>query len=145
MNQNPNMQPYTQPPVRQPVGSAYKTEMMSLRTAGFFAMIGILLFFVGLIILQASAFIQIKSLDDMTFYRNLIGFSQIISYIGILLITLPLYLTGITNGNLDWKVRATMVSSATAIIIATMIITMFAASMSSSMSMASYYSMSSFL
>jgi len=140
MEGNPNVQQAVRPNV------TYKqsTQMLSIRTAGSLAAIGILLFFIGLLLFQSSSFIQMKSIDDMNLYRNLIAFSQLLSYIGVMLITLPLYLTGITNNSLDWKVRATMVSSATAIIIASMIIVMFAGSMASA-SMASYYTMSNMM
>ena len=57
--------------------------------------------------------------------RLLIGFGKILGWIGILIIAMPLYVIGISSERLDWKVRATMLSSATALIIATMVVSIF--------------------
>ena len=136
MEENPSTQAAARQPVRAPPAPRYNAAMVSLRSAGLFTSIGILLFFIGIILLQLVSFA-----GDYNLMRYLISFSLILSYVGVLMITLPLYLVGITNVGLDWKVRATMISSATAIIIATMIITLFSAGMTSA-TMASYYSMS---
>jgi len=61
----------------------------------------------------------------MDLIRNLIGIGKIFNWIGAMVICIPLYVLGISNAKLDWKVRASMLSAATALVVATMIVTMF--------------------
>ena len=105
-------------------------EMFSLRTAGGIVLIGVLIFFIGAILAQSSTIIERPNdYEDYESYydlvRNMLGFGKILNWLGAMIIALPLYVTGITNSRIDWKVRATMVSTATTIVVATMIVTMF--------------------
>ena len=49
---------------------------------------------------------------------------RVLALIGLLLVIISLYMVGLTNTSLEWKIRATLVSSATALMIVTMIISM---------------------
>jgi len=149
MNENSNQpQTVSPPPIpnrQMPQRSMNypKAGLLSTNTAGIIAFLGILVFFIGILLLQSTGFLEIKSMDDYDLYKNLTNFGRILTWLGILFLTTPLYLIGITNSNLDWKVRATMISSATAIVIASMVIVMF--SNLSSLSMMSYYSLASMM
>lgn len=113
-------------PVSHPLISR---ELIQPKTAAILAGFGVLLFFVGVMILQSIYFINRGSDTNYTDYYNLLknmaGIGRIFSWIGAMVISLPLYITGISNDKLDWKVRASMLSTATAIVVATMIVTMF--------------------
>lgn len=119
------------PPVMRPVPAQHPPmyrELIHLRTAAVLAGIGVLLFFVGTIIVQSSFFISrgdMNYTDYSNLLRNIMGVGRILNWFGAMIISLPLYITGISNDNLDWKVRASMLSTATGIVVATMVMTMF--------------------
>ena len=94
-------------------------EIISPKTGAKMAMIGIILFFAGVIIGQLIYFLS--GLASYDILRDIMGVGRILSWFGVLIISMPLYTIGISSYTLDWKVRATMLSSATALIIATMI------------------------
>ncbi len=105
---------------------------MSLRPGGMLVLIGVILFFVGTIIVQSSTLVEPPDpFDDderedyNNLIRNLIGCGKIFTWIGAMVIVLPLYIIGITHEKLDWKIRASMLTTATTIVVATMIVTMF--------------------
>ena len=102
----------------------YYREMISLRSAATLAFLGVLIFFIGMIIGGLVTFLEYDS-NYYDTYRMMTGVGRLLSLIGILTIAIPLYVTGISNERLDWKVRATMLSTATALVIATMVISMF--------------------
>lgn len=123
-------------PTPQPV----KTEqMIQPRTAGNLVLIGVIIFFIGAILVQSTVILKAPDSDDYDDYeeyydalegyqdlkRNLFGLGRIINWVGAMIIALPLYVIGISSERLDWKVRASMLSAATALVIATMIVTMF--------------------
>lgn len=113
-------------PVSHPIVSR---ELIQPKTAAILAGIGVLLFFIGAMIIQSIYFVNRNSDTNYTDYYNLLknmaGIGRIFNWIGAMIISLPLYITGISNDKLDWKVRASMLSTATAIIVATMVVTMF--------------------
>jgi len=114
-------------PVPAPHPMIYR-ELIQPRTAAVLAGIGVLLFFIGTIIVQSAFFINrgdTNYTDYYTLLRNIMGVGKILNWFGAMIISMPLYITGISNDNLDWKVRASMLSTATAIVVATLIVTMF--------------------
>ncbi len=95
---------------------------------GSLVLIGVIIFFIGSITVQTVPLIDSDDFDsydefrDSMNLRNAIG--RILNWIGCMIIATPLYYLGV-NGNLDWKVRASMLSTATALVISTMIVTLF--------------------
>jgi hypothetical protein len=107
-------------------------------------LMGVLIFFVGAILLQSATLLEAPDYNDFEkdgdfdsedyekavesysdTLRILMGVGRILNWVGSMFIVLPLYVMGITSDNLDWKVRASMLSTATAIVIAVMVVTMF--------------------
>jgi len=117
------IRPQMPPPTRNITSLASK-DMISPKTGGIIVMIGIIIFFIGIITNQMIIFMSASSASDYEAVRNVMGIGRLLSWIGLLIISLPLYGIGITCSRLDWKVRATMLSSATALIIASMIVAM---------------------
>jgi hypothetical protein len=127
-------------PIPPPQRPMYQ-EIIHPRTAATLALVGVLLFFIGMIIAQSGTMMAAPDYDDysdyddyekaLTDYRStmrlLFGFGKILGWFGILIIAMPLYIIGISSERLDWKVRATMLSSATALIIAAMVVSIFMA------------------
>jgi len=113
--------------------------MINPRVAGMIVLFGVLIFFVGAIILQSATIIKSPDYDDYDdsddydkaredYYdsiRNLSGGGRILNWVGAMIIALPLYIIGISSEEMDWKVRASMLSAGTALVIATMVVTMF--------------------
>ena len=123
-------------PSAQPV----KPErMIGPKAAGKLVLVGVLIFFIGTILVQTTVILKgpdYGDYDDPEDYadaiegyqdlkRTLFGFGKILNWVGAMIITLTLYVIGISSEKLDWKIRASMLSAATALIIATMIVTMF--------------------
>jgi hypothetical protein len=112
--------------------------IMRLRTGGFLVLFGVLLFFIGTILLQSAFLLEEPARDDFEDEddpneafeeadeayedkgRNLVGSGRILGWVGTMLITLPLYAIGITSDNLEWKIRSGMIFAASALVIATM-------------------------
>ena len=92
-------------------------DMLSVRGAAILVTIGIILFFVGLLIGQFYMFV-----NDYDSVKVIYAVGRVIALIGDLMIVIPLYIVGITGQSVEWKIRATMVSSATALMIITMIL-----------------------
>jgi len=119
-----------------PVASRYASHMnpsggmLSLHSGAILVTIGIIIFFVGLIIGQFLTFAT-----DYDTAKILYAFGRILALVGILMVVVPLYITGITNNSLEWKIRATMISSGTALLIITMIMGISMTSISSYMYM----------
>jgi hypothetical protein len=110
-------------------------------------LMGVLIFFVGAILLQSAMLLEAPEYEDFEddekdwediekeydnaqegytdALRTLMGVGRILNWVGAMFLVLPLYVMGITGDNLDWKVRASMLSTATAIVIAVMVVTMF--------------------
>ena len=65
----------------------------------------------------------LEGFRDLRMYLS--GFGRILNWVGAMVIAIPLYVIGMSNERLDWKVRGSMLSAGTALIIATMIVTMF--------------------
>ena len=124
--------------------------MMRPRAAGVIVLLGVIIFFVGTILLQSTTLLErpdppewddydgdtdayndayksyeddVEDWEDMS--RSLHGIGKILNWVGAMIIVLPLYLIGIGSEKIDWKVRASMLSAATAIVIVTMIVTLF--------------------
>ena len=114
-------------------------QMIGPKAAGKLVIIGVLIFFIGSILVQTTVILKEPDYDDYDdpedyadavegyrdLKRNLFGFGKILNWVGAMIIALPLYVIGISSEKLDWKIRASMLSAATALIIATMIVTMF--------------------
>jgi hypothetical protein len=120
--------------------------IIGLRPGGMIVLMGVLIFFVGAILLQSATLLEAPEYEDfengddwekiqkdyddaMEGYtdtlRTLLGVGRILNWVGCMFIVLPLYVMGITSDNQDWKVRASMLSTATAIVVAVIIVTMF--------------------
>jgi hypothetical protein len=129
-------------PVQQPVVAqqpAMEKPMMKPSGAGKLIVLGVILFFVGVILVQSTVLLTPPDYDDFDnpddYYeeldanqnlrRTLFGFGRIINWVGVMIISIPLYILGVTSKGLDWKVKASMLSAATALVIATMIVSMF--------------------
>jgi magnesium-transporting ATPase (P-type) len=128
------------PPKPKPVRTG---EILSPKAGIVIVLIGVILFFVGMILLQAIYLVESpeyedfededdpqeeldkadESYEDTT--RSMNGSGRILSSIGALFISMPLYIIGIGSEKLDWKIRASMLSMATAIVVATMIVYLF--------------------
>ena len=137
----PRPEPMSRPPRPRRSG-----PMLSPSAGAMIVILGVLIFFVGSIILQTSVLVEppededFDDIDDSEkrykkeeeaeenyddTMRNMIGVGKVLNWLGSMFIVLPLYLIGISNQELDWKVRASMLSTATAIVIAVIIVTMF--------------------
>lgn len=130
-----------EPPPRPPPRPMRSGAMIRTRQAGMIVLMGVLLFFIGTIILQSTTLFDPPDSSDYDYedydkYRKeveeyqdsvriFIGVGRILNWVGAMIIVLPLYLVGITDEKLDWKVRASMLTTATAIVITTLIVTMF--------------------
>lgn len=132
MYDNPNINPYQPIEARnmvQPSQKYYNKDKILLKIGASIILTGVILFFVGAIIFQSIWLMNIEDYDSYQDFNNDLkgkaGFGRILSWIGALLIVFPLYLIGVISDSLDWKVRASMLSTATAIVIATLIVTMF--------------------
>jgi hypothetical protein len=121
--------------------------IIGLRAGGMIVLLGVLIFFVGAILLQSVSLLEQPEWEDfeddekdydeieedyddaMEGYedaaRNLYGIGRILNWVGGMFIVLPLYMMGITNDNLDWKIRASMLSTSTAIVITVIVVTLF--------------------
>lgn len=141
----PAPRPSTAAPGRPPSG-----DMMRPKPAAIIAVIGVLLFFVGVIIVQSTTLMKPPEMpdsndfDDFDKYldavkdyekdsedykdkiRNTFGIGRILGWTGAMIIAIPLYIVGVANEKLDWKVRASMLTAATTIVVATMIMSTFA-------------------
>ena len=109
------------------------------KIAGFIVLLGVLIFFIGAIILQSSTLAEYPDhddFDDSDDYQKAVedyhdsirvrsGGGRILNWVGAMIIALPLYIIGISSEDIDWKVRASMLSAGTALVIATMVVTMF--------------------
>jgi hypothetical protein len=104
-------------------------EFIRPGTASKFVFFGVILFFLGTIIIQSTIFIEPENYDDSSDYynriRDLTGIGKIFNWIGVMIIALPLYSIGIGSEKLDWKIRASMLTTGTALVVTTMIVTMF--------------------
>ena len=112
VNTNPVTRSYI-PPSRPQGG------MLSLTAGSMLVALGIIIFFVGLLIGQMLMFVE-----DYDTAKTVYILGRTIALIGLLIVIIPLYIVGLTNSSLEWKIRATMVSSATALMIVTMILAM---------------------
>jgi len=92
-------------------------DMLSLRGGAVLVIIGIILFFIGVIIGQFLMFA-----GGSTPAKVIYVIGRLFALIGDLIIIVPLYIIGITSHSLEWKIRATMISSGTALLIVTMIL-----------------------
>jgi uncharacterized membrane protein len=119
---------------------------MGTRPGGIVVLVGVIIFFVGAILLQTATIIESPEREDFeddddpgeayndadeTYddtIRNLYGIGKMLNWVGVMIIVLPLYLIGITGDEMDWKVRASMLSAGTALIITTMIMLLFTSS-----------------
>ena len=104
-------------------------------------MLGVLLFFIGTIVVQSMILVEEPDYDDYEYdemdkydkdydkyqdsIRNLFGYGRILSWLGAMVLVLPLFVIGVSGENLEWKIRASMLTTGTAIIVATMIIGWF--------------------
>jgi uncharacterized membrane protein len=115
-------------------------DMIQPRSAGKIVLMGVILFFIGAVLVQTAILVESPDYDDYEddpdgydkareeyedTVRNLIGIGRILNWIGAMIIALPLYMIGISSERLDWKIRASMLSAGTALVIATMVVTMF--------------------
>jgi len=92
-------------------------------------LIGIILFFVGLMLLSSTAFVKPPSGGDSGAYekysdtlRGLAGGGRIVIEIGGLLACIGLVCGGISAEDVDAKIRTVMVSAGVAMIIATLVV-----------------------
>jgi hypothetical protein len=114
--------------------------MIRPRIAGIIVLVGIVIFFIGSILVQSATLIEAPDWEDYDddpddyddavedyedSIRGLVGGGRILNWIGTMIIVLPLYVIGLSSERLDWKIRASMMGSATALVIATMVVTMF--------------------
>jgi hypothetical protein len=113
--------------------------MIGSNAAGKLVLVGVIMFFIGTIFVQATSMLDYPDSDDYDnsedYYeavegyqdskRFLSGFGRILNWIGAMVIAIPLYVIGMSSEKLDWKIRASMLSAGTALVIATMIVTMF--------------------
>ena len=116
--------------------------MIRPRGAGVIVLLGVIIFFVGAILVQSTMLIEAPDSDDYDDFddyvddrdayedqmRNLNGSGRILNWVGAMIIALPLYVVGTSAEKLDWKVRASMLSAGTALVISTMIVSLFTAS-----------------
>ncbi len=91
------------------------------------AMFGIIMFFVGLMILSSSAFIKPPTnYNDREGYedtmRNMRGSGQLVIEIGRLIACIGLVCGGIYADDVTDKIRAVMVSAGIAVVIATLVV-----------------------
>jgi hypothetical protein len=93
--------------------------MLSLTAGSLLVTTGIIIFFVGLLIGQMLTYVDTADAAKAVYILG-----RVLALIGLLLVIISLYMVGLTNTSLEWKIRATMVSSATALMIVTMIISM---------------------
>lgn len=134
-------QPATTTPSMPSTQPVKLDQMIGSKAAGKLVIIGVLIFFIGSILVQTTVILKEPDYEDyddpedfanaiegyQDLKRNLFGFGKILNWVGAMIIALPLYVIGISSEKLDWKIRASMLSAATALIIATMIVTMFIA------------------
>jgi hypothetical protein len=132
-------QPATPTPTTPSPQPVKPEQMIGPKAAGKLVLIGVLIFFIGSILVQTTVILKEPDYEDYDnpedfadavegyrdLRRNLFGFGKILNWVGAMIIALPLYVIGMSSEKLDWKIRASMLSAATALIIATMIVTMF--------------------
>ena len=112
VNTNPVTRSYI-PPSRPQGG------ILSLTAGSILVTVGIIIFFAGLLIGQMLMFV-----GDIDTMKLVYVLGRTLALIGLLIVIISLYIVGLTNSSLEWKIRATMVSSATALMIVTMILAM---------------------
>ena len=120
-------------------------DMLRPKPAGAIIVLGVLIFFIGMLLLQSATLLEVPEYEDFESsdydvtekkyddaretwedqVRNLVGIGRICNWLGAMVIVLPLYIVGIGSERVDWKIRATMVSTATAVVITAMIVTIF--------------------
>lgn len=93
--------------------------LLSFTAGSILVTTGIIIFFVGLLIGQMLIYVDNSDTAKAVFFLG-----RVLALIGLLLVIISLYMVGLTNTSLEWKIRATLVSSATALMIVTMIISM---------------------
>ena len=131
------------PPPGPPPRRMRTGEMIKPRVAGILVLLGVLIFFVGAILVQAVTLLESPEYEDFEddddpsesydkaqeehedTQRSLLGSGRILNWVGAMIIALPLYVIGLSSDKIDWKIRASMLSAGTALVIATMIVTMF--------------------
>jgi len=106
--------------------------IMTAKSAGFIVVFGVLLFFIGSMLSQSVVFMYANEpddYDDYDDYQNAIvqryGMGKMLNWAGAMIIAIPLFLFGMTNEFLDWKVRATMITTGTALVISAMVVSIF--------------------
>jgi len=121
----PEQQPYY--PVPQPLPPPPSGGFLKKGLVMPLVMIGIVMFFVGLMIVTSTAFIKPPSnYDDREGYndsiRNMGGAGRLVIEIGGLMACIGLVCGGIAADDVSDKVRAVMVSAGVAMIIATLVV-----------------------
>lgn len=128
--------PQGPPPMGPPRPSR---DIMRPKIAAIVVLVGVIIFFVGTIIVQSIVFIKEPDIDDYDipdeiddYYddlqdhedkqTNVFGVGRILNWVGIMIIVIPLFAIGTGSERLDWKIRASMLSAATALVIVTMIV-----------------------
>jgi hypothetical protein len=92
------------------------------------AMIGIVMFFVGLMILSSTALIKQPSYSSSDYagyldtMRNMHGAGQLVIEVGGLLACIGLVCGGIAADDVSDKIRAVMVSAGIAVVISTLVV-----------------------
>lgn len=136
-SQQPRYQPEYQPqvqarqpayyPPRQPIGIG---GFFSKKIVTIFILIGVLLFFIGAILCNGAAITKVNSdTGDIEGARSLYKAGTIVLDIGALITILALFGGGIASDEIDIKLKISMLSVATAILIVTLIMVLMGAPM----------------
>lgn len=94
-------------------------------------LLGVLIFFIGIIVAQATTLMEHPDRDDFDDtddydkavedyedrVRNLTGSGRILMWVGAMIIVLPLLTVGISGESVDWRLRAAMIIMGTLVII----------------------------
>ena len=121
-------QPYAPPPYSPPPPAAHG-GIMGSKMVGMIVLAGLVLFFVGLMILSSTAFVKPPkdtSSSDYEGYRdtmrNMGGAGRVVIELGGLLASIGLFGGGILGENIKDGVRVGMVSAGVAFIVSTLVV-----------------------
>ncbi len=117
--------PPNYPPMPPPMPAGPKS-FLNKGTVMILTMVGIVMFFVGLMILSSTAFIKPPTSGDYSGYtdtiRNMGGTGRLIIEVGGLMACLGLVCGGIAADDVNDKIRAVMVSAGIAVVISTLVV-----------------------